>query len=210
MALLALVVISLTLALVTGRALVAGESELAAADGALRRQDAISAIDHARRAARWYVPGAPHVAAAYARLIHVARTSEATGDRETAVAAWRAVRSAAVETAWLVQPHAAEIRASDEAVARLAAAGRGPLLARDETPEQAEKRLRALLSIDDAPRTPWVALLVVGLATMALGAIVAAGRGVRADGSLDLARAKVPVLVSLAGACAYALAIWRA
>ena len=209
-ALAVLVAVLLALALVTGRALVAGEGELAAADGALRRSDLPAAIDHARRAARWYVPGAPHVAAAYARLLHVARTSEALGDRDTAIAAWRAMRSAAVETAWLSQPHASEIAAADEAVARLASAGSRPLLARDETPERAEKRLRALLAADEVPRAPWALLLVLGLLAMVAGGAAAASRAVSPDGAIDPARAKVAALVAALGLFVYALAVWHA
>jgi hypothetical protein len=204
------VAVVVALGLVTARAVMLGEARLSDADAAIRRQDPMAAIDSARQAARWYVPGAPHVSAAYGRLVHLARTAEATGDRETALAAWRAIRSAAVETAWVLSPHESEVRASDIAVARLASEGPRPLLARDETPDKAERRIAALLAREDTPRTPWIVALAAGLLTLVGGAIAAAARGVLPDGSLDLARARIPAVIALAGICVYAVAVWRA
>lgn len=86
------------------------------------------AIDAYETAARWYLPLAPHVDDAYIRLAFIARrTDPATAqkgfaDPGTALAAWRAIRSAARATRSLWTPHADDLAAADAAIARLSAA----------------------------------------------------------------------------------------
>jgi hypothetical protein len=85
------------------------------------------AIDAYETAARWYLPLAPHVGAAYTgmRLI-AARTDPATAqpgtaDPATAIAAWRGIRSAARTTRSLWTPHHADLALANAAIARLSA-----------------------------------------------------------------------------------------
>lgn len=81
-----------------------GRAALADGDAARKRGDVAAAIDAWRAAARDYLPFAPHVDAAYDRLATAARDAEVTGDADTALAAWRAIRSASRATAGLVTP----------------------------------------------------------------------------------------------------------
>lgn len=196
--------------LVTARAIYEGESRLEAADAAIRRQEPASAITQAAAAARWYVPGAPHVPAAYARLVHVARTAEVDRDPAMALLAWRAVRAAALDTAWLVQPHQDELALANAAIARLSADQPRPMMAREETPEQVERRLRTVLSREGAARAPWIATLAVGLTGLVTAAFWLARSALSAKGTLDRARARAPLALGLIGLALYALAVWRA
>jgi hypothetical protein len=102
-AILLLVAIS---AAVTARVVWAGEREIAASTDALKGGDADAAIVHARAAAYWYAPGAPHVRVAYERLFALAEEAEKRRLWATALFAYRAVISASASTTWLVTPHA--------------------------------------------------------------------------------------------------------
>src|SRR5262249_25311969 len=73
-----------------------GRPELAASEAAWAAGDLLAATVHARAAARAYVPFAPHVPLAYQRLRAVAQDCEARGDVESALFAWRAIRTAAI------------------------------------------------------------------------------------------------------------------
>lgn len=200
----------LVLALVTVRAVTEGERQLTEADAAIRRQEWVEAAARARAAASWYVPGAPHVPAAYARLLHVARTAEASGQREAALFAWRAMRSAAEQTAWLLQPHQFQIDLANRAIARLAAHEPRPLLAPEDTDALAERRMQALLARRDAPRGGGVGLVVLGLVASVLGLVGVGLRGLSPEGRWRWHQARWPALLALVGLTLYALALWFA
>ena len=146
----AAVVLVVALAVVTTRAVHEGDELLRDADAAIRRQDWNEASVRSRAAASWYVPGAPHVAGAYARLLHVARTSEALHDRDAALFAWRAMRSVAEQTSWLLQTHPHERALADQAIARLAADEALPP-PRDEANAKLREQLLAQLTPPEAP-----------------------------------------------------------
>ncbi len=82
----------------SARVILEGESELSASDAAFDRGELASALDHARRAATLYAPGAPHVERAYERLNALALGAEAAGQPKIAFLAWQATRSAALES----------------------------------------------------------------------------------------------------------------
>nr|MDQ3301346.1 hypothetical protein [Myxococcota bacterium] len=86
------------------RVVVEGKQALAAGDAALSAKRTTEAIAAWETAARWYLPAAPHVDDAYARLISIARSNDAH-----ALAAWRAVRRAALASRSLWTPHAADL-----------------------------------------------------------------------------------------------------
>lgn len=195
---------------VTVRVIVAGEQEIAESTEALRRGDAHEAAVHARRAAGWYAPGAPHVRVAYERLIALATAAEGLGKVELALVAWRGVRTAALETRWLVTPHEADLARANEAIARLSAAQPRPPGTRTEPAAVVEREHLLALTRDEAPRTPWVVALVLGFAAWVGGAAWAARRAARADGSLAWRAAWPGVLLGAVGVAAWLLAIWRA
>lgn len=97
------------------RVVVEGRGALAAGDTALAEGRIPDAIAGWEAAARWYLPLAPHVGEAYDRLVTLAGS-----DRHHALAAWRAVRSAALATRGLWQPHADELAAANAQIAELA------------------------------------------------------------------------------------------
>ena len=206
-ALVSVAAIVLLAGVATARAVKSGEARLAECDAALRRQDFAQATADARAAAAWYVPGAPHVDAAYARLLHVARTTEANGDKDAALFAWRAMRGAALESRHVAQPHERELAMANDAIARLSADGTRPMMTRDVTPEQAERHMRALLAREDAPRASWTLLLMASFALMLGGLLSVILRGLDVERGLD--SAKLPLAVSLAGLVGYAIVVLR-
>jgi hypothetical protein len=197
-------------ALATARVMYEGEGAILETDAAIRQQDWPAATARARVAAGWYAPGAPHVAAAYARLLHIARTCEASGDPDNALPAWRAMRAAAIETEWAIQPHAREIELANAAIARLVASSPRPVAAHEETDPQVERRMRAILARRDTPRAPLIGAIVAGLVLTVLGALGVATRGLSPEGQIRWARARVPGAIGLAGFVLYAAALWLA
>jgi len=97
------------------RVVVEGRGALAAGDTAAAEGRIPDAIASWEAAARWYLPAAPHVDAAYARLVALAGANH-----RHALAAWRAVRSAALATRGLWQPHADDLLAANAQIAELA------------------------------------------------------------------------------------------
>jgi hypothetical protein len=106
-------------ALLAFRTVQRGEAELAASERAFDAGQVELALQHARRAAAAYVPGAVHVDGAYERLRAIARGAELARDPELARLAWSAVRGAAWESHHVWQPRAAELREADAQLARL-------------------------------------------------------------------------------------------
>jgi len=206
----AIAITGLVVGAATARVIYSGEREIAASTAGLRAGDPHAATAHARRAAGWYAPGAPHVRVAYERLMALGKTAEGIGDREAALYAFRAVHIAATETRWVLTPHADDLLAADRAIARLSAAAPRPPGTRTEPPAKIEREQLEALARDEAPRTPWVIALVAGATAWALGALWVVSRGITAGGRVDAARALPGVVVACAGIAAWLLAIWRA
>ena len=106
-------------ALATLRTLWRGDAEMALSDRAFDQGQLELALRHARRAATAYVPGGAHVDAAYARLQALALGAERARDVALAASAWRAQRSAALESRHLWQPRESELARADQNLARL-------------------------------------------------------------------------------------------
>jgi hypothetical protein len=206
----AVTVVGIAIAAASARAIASGEREIALSSDELRAGHPLEAIQHARRAAGWYMPGAPHVRVAYARLAALAIAAEKIGDRDTALFAWRSVRTAALETRWLVTPHAEDLARADAAIARLAAALPRPAETRVDPNAEIERDTLAALARDDAPDTAWSVVLVAGVVATIVGALVAARRAVTATGTISWPRALPGLALAAAGAVAYLVAVWRA
>jgi hypothetical protein len=177
---------------------------------ALRAGDAHAAVEHARRAAGWYMPGAPHVRVAYERLLALGTAAEGLGDRDTALFAFRAVRTAAIETRWIFAPHEDDREKADRAVARIEAEAPRPPGVRTDPPKTFERAELEALARDEAPRTPWVVALVVGAFAWAAGAFYVARRAIGATGIVSWARAAPGIAIGCAGAALWLVALWRA
>ncbi len=200
----------LLLGAATLRVVSSGEREIAASTDGLRAGDPHAATEHARRAAGWYAPGAPHVRVAYDRLIALATTAEGLGDREASLYAWRAVRTAPIEPRWIVTPHAGDLERANLAIARLEAAAPRPPGTRNEPPATIAREQLEALDRDEAPRTPWVVALVLAAAAWITGSVLVVRRGITAGGQISWARALPGLVVTAAGITVWLLAIWRA
>jgi hypothetical protein len=205
----ALLLAVLALAVLTARAVVDGERELRQSDAGFDRGDLRAATDHARRAAVLYAPGAPHVPAAYERLVAIAVGAESAGQRAHAEAAWRAVRGAALETRHVFIPHARELERANENLARLAARG-----IKSQSPPadaaQVIERARRELARDHAPAGAWIAVLLVGFVLAVSGLVLAVLRGVAPDGRIALRQARVALLLAAFGVACWTLAVLQA
>jgi hypothetical protein len=189
------------LAALTARVITQGESELSQSDAAFDRGDLADSIAHARRAAVMYAPGAPHVSAAYERLRAIAVGSEAQGDPEMARKAWDATRAAALETRHVTTPRSRDLDLANANLARLAM---GPGGAGDRA------RAASVLTRDDTPRAPWVAVLGAGFGLFAAGLLLASRRGVTEMGRISVRPLVVASLIALAGVACWTLAVLRA
>jgi hypothetical protein len=203
----ALVFAVVALLTITLRAIVDGEGQMRASDAAFHRGDVRTAVVHARRAAIAYAPGAPHVRAAYERLVATALGAEASGDAATARAAWRAVRGAALETSHVWTPHALELERANRALARLSNPGSPKGVDEDRRVYEEAKRL---LERDERPRPVWVAVLALGLVAAAAGLGWIGLRAVGRDGRISLLEARWGIVLALIGAACWTIAVYKA
>src|SRR6478609_5184511 len=186
----------------TLRAVLDGERELAASDAAFDANDLQGAIEHARRAASAYAPGAPHVEQSYQRLLAVARGAEASGQPDVAMQAYQAQRAAVLESASLWQPFPERLEEANRNLARLAASKAGPESDRSET----ARRLFEKTQAKGAGRTPWGAGLAGGWLLSALGLSWFAMRSLGPEGRIDWLRGRYGLALFGLGAALWALA----
>ena len=134
---------------------------------------ALAAGDY-ETAARWYLPFAPHVDEAYAKL----RTLTKSEDPVVALAAWRSIRSAARATRSLWQPHADDLAEADAQIAKLSAAAPGGGKLDGDRLAWHQQRLAR----DVRPSLVAAILAGVGILLWVVGAFVLARRGTFAVG----------------------------
>jgi hypothetical protein len=192
-------------AVATLRAVLDGERELRASDVAFDGNDLHAAIQHARRAASAYAPGAPHVRHGYERLLAIARGAEATGQPELAVLAWQAQRAAVLETASLTRPFPERLEEANRNLARLEATKVGA----DNTRPERAKRLFRQAQEKSEEKLPWGSLLAAGLALAAFGLGWFARQGLRPDGKIAWLEGRWGLLLFAAGSGLWALAAFR-
>lgn len=169
--------VALVFGVASARVLV--ESRAALDEG--RSQLARGAVDPGvralRRAAHLYLPGNPFNAGAYDALERFARDQETLGHQDHALLAWRAVRSSALATRWIVVPHRERLDRANRRIARLMALLPPPPEERDIPVARREELHYALLLEDRAPEPAWVLVLGVALALWLGGAFYAARHG---------------------------------
>lgn len=204
---LALTLVVLAFAAMTFRVVRDGEEALAESDRAFNRGDLGNAVLFARRAAIAYAPGAPHTHAALARLRAVAVGSEGVGDLGTARLAWGAIRAAAVETRFFLEPYAAEREEADQALARLVA---GPATNEPDARARALAGAREALQRIPGPAPGGSLLLLLGLAVAAAGTGIVAVRGVTREGRLIPRVFVLGLVLFAAGVACWTFAVYRA
>jgi hypothetical protein len=192
-------------AVATARATWDGERELALSDAAFDSNDLRGAIQHARRSASAYVPGASHVERAHARLLAVARGAEAAGKPDVALLAWQAERAAVLESASLFQPFPERLEEANRNLARLTAMKTEGDPARGELLERLFKEAQS----ESARRAPFGALLPSGLALAAVGMWWFGARAVSEDGRISWLRGRWGILLFVCGAGLWALGTFR-
>lgn len=183
------------------RAHLDGQREIEASDAAFDANDLRGAIEHARRAASAYAPGAPHVEQGYARLQAVARGAEATGRPELAMLAYQAERAAALESASFVQPFRARLEEANRNLSRLAAMG----TAAEGDHQQIARRLFQDAQAEGV-RSGWGALLPASLFLAAAGLAGFASRALGPGGRIDWLKGRWGILAFLVGAALWAAA----
>lgn len=188
-------------AVATLRAELDGEREIAASDAAFDANDLHGAIQHARRAASAYAPGAPHVERGYQRLLAIARGAEATGRPELATLAWQAERAAVLESASLWRPFSERLEEANRNLARLSASKGVAEVERAETAQRLFKQAQS----QSSERPPWGAFLAGGLLLAALGLGWFAARALAPNGRIEWWRGRWGVLTFGLG-----MALWAA
>lgn len=209
-----LLLVVFALALTTAREVHRGEAALRESDDAFDRGDLHRSVLQARAAALCYVPGAPHVSAAYERLEAIGRGAEAEGRYEVARLAWGAVRTSVLQTRhWLV-PRSAELERAERALDRLnrAAALRAEAgsLARPEPPERGVfefQEAAGAASPGQAPRLFRLGLLAFGFAALGLGLGWAAFRVIDERGEVSRRGLWFALALCFGGAACWLLAV---
>jgi hypothetical protein len=189
----------------TLRAVLDGEREIAASDAAFDADDLHAAIQHARRAASAYAPGAPHVERGYQRLLAIARGAEATGQPGVAMLAWQAQRAAVLESESFFQPFPARLEDADRNLARLEAARTAPEAERATAAKRLFKEARG----QAVERAPWGGLLAWGLLVASLGLAWFARAALKPDGKISWVSGRWGLLAFALGAALWALAAYR-
>ena len=191
----------LCLGVVVTRAVWEGRGALADGDAAFERGDYREAVARWRRAARWYVPLAPHVTSAYQRLEDLAEQAEGRDDIDTALLAWRGVRGSILSTRSFYTPHSERLSPANRRIAALMArqeaadpSAPGATSTADGTVAVGSEAWHyALLERDDSPSVWWSIIALLGFAMWIAGALLFALRGVTADDRL------VPRMAAYAG-----------
>ncbi|HVY27578.1 MAG TPA: hypothetical protein VHB79_13570 [Polyangiaceae bacterium] len=189
----------------TLRAVLDGERELAQSDAAFDANDLHGAIQHARRAASAYAPGASHVERGYARLLAVARGAEAAGKPDIAMLAWQAERAAVLESTSILHPFPERLDEANRNLARLSALKTG---AEPERSELAQRLFKAAQE-ESAARASWGSLLAGGLLVAGAGLGWFAQAALGPDGRIQWLRGRWGLLTFGLGAALWALAAFR-
>jgi hypothetical protein len=197
-----LLLVVLLLAALTARVVFEGERQIRQSTEALEAGDAETAIFHARAAALWFAPGAPHVRVAYGRLMALGKEAEERKLWDTALSAYRGVISASASTRWLARPHADDASLAEAAVERI------------ETRKRAGAAAEPGESLTASPSAPDTlttrVFLVAGFLGTVAGLSLLLLRGVDETGRLLGQKALPGILVSLLGLALYVVSLFLA
>jgi hypothetical protein len=203
-------VLAFCLGVVVTRAVWEGRSALFEGDVAAQsRGDQEDAIRWWRRAARWYVPLAPHVGRAYDRLEELGARAEKEGDLATALAAWQGVRGSILATRSFFTPHQERLEPANRRIAAL-------LAAMEQSPPEGSRAAgleawhHELLARDEAPALGWTILALLGFLVWLGGGVLFALRGVSAEDRLVARPAITAGVLVVAGLLVWVLGLHNA
>lgn len=199
-----LLLLAVLIVSVSGRVVYEGERQLSLSTQALEAKDVESAVFHARAAALWYAPGAPHVRVAYERLWALGQQAEERKLWDVSLLAYRSIVSASASTRWIVAPQAERARAAELAIERIESERLRPRGA----PEQPAPSLTVELPARDT--LVFRLLLLGGVAALIAGLGWWVLRGFDETGRTHLRRALPGVIVAGLGLAAYVAALFLA
>ncbi len=185
--------------LLTVRAVWSGRAELGLGERLQARGDLEGALVHLRRAARWYVPFAAHPARALDRLRAMAEAAERRGDRDFALACWRAQRGAILATRSVFVPFAERLATAEERIARLMAQAPPPPIDASRSETERYELYLSMLRQRPGPAGWAVALAMAGLFTWLGAAWKAASEGFDEEDRLRPAALRRWVLLFVVG-----------
>jgi len=204
----ALVIIACVVAvlgLLAVRVVIEGRRALAEGDAALVAKHPHDAIAAWETAARWYMPLAPHVDDAYARLVEYAKANP-----KDAMHAWRAVRRAATSTRSLWTPHEADLATANAEIARLSAEHPDGAPAAGQTVPEKAAYFAARLAEDRRPSAGAAALAILGILSWLAGIGVVVRRGLDAGGRLVRRPAAIGAALTVVGIVCWAVGLYNA
>ncbi|MBT8495244.1 MAG: hypothetical protein KJO07_19515 [Deltaproteobacteria bacterium] len=202
------VTIATCLGIVSVRAVWEGRSALSQGNQASERGDHEEAIRWWRRAARWYLPAAPHIDAAYDNLEALAEAAEERGDVQLALAGWRAIRRSVNATRSFYTPQRDRLTRANEHIAGLMAeldqtrAGKSKAERREFHAELLARRV--------GPAVGWSLLAGLGLLLWVGGGLYFALRGVGADDRIVPPAARLAVIMIAVGLVIWMLGLYKA
>ncbi|MEO8698659.1 MAG: hypothetical protein ABI867_01415 [Kofleriaceae bacterium] len=191
------------LAALAVRVVIEGRNALADGDEAMAAKHPGDAISAWEAAARWYLPGAPHVDEAYDRLRDYARSTRS-------LTAWRAIRTAATATRSLWTPHADDLAEANAAIAAIAAddPDRAPAADPDRAKRLAWHQDR--LAADARPGRFAAVLAIAGILLWLAGIAVLVRRGGEPSPKTGRHPALVGIAITVAGIVAWAVGLYSA
>lgn len=203
-------VVGFCLGVVVTRAVWEGRGALSDGDAALEAGDRDGAIRWWRRAARWYVPLAPHVGGAYDRLEELGAAAEEEGDFETALAAWQGVRGSILATRSFFTPHEERLEPANRRIASLMQRLEGEAADPGADAATREAWHYELLARDEAPSVGWTLFALLGFAAWIGGGVLFALRGVGPEDRLAARAATSAGVLVLAGLLVWLLGLYNA
>ena len=207
---------TLCFAVVVTRAFLEGRQALVQAQEAHSKGNMEQAIRLWRRAARWYVPFASHVALAYDQLHSIALQAQDKGDVKVALAAWRGIRSSILSTRSTYTPYIHLLEPANRHIAALMAA----LETSDRNDQKTAKVHQSveertdwhyqLLARDESPSVFWSIVALLGFSLWIGGGILFAIRGVTKDDRLVVSTASYCGALVACGLVIWMLGLYKA
>lgn len=167
----------------TARVVTSARSELAIGDS-LRKEDAVAAVVHYRRAARFYAPLSAYHVEALDRLAEIGEEAERLGDVELALSAFRAVRSGILSARSVYIPERERLSVANRRIADLMAAQPPPPMDAGKSRQALRAEHLALLEAVPGPHVGWTLVLLVGFFSWVTGAFMFTQRAIDPDDRL--------------------------